>query len=148
MAYRIHIRLLEHGVDAQPTAAHVGHPLRSTSPGVCVTFPTEYHTNWQWWELINGSSAMMLDDLPPDLRPILQVIDTWFEARRLGLIFEVAVGEGKLLVCSMDIVHDLETRPAARQMRHSLLQYMASRDFAPKTIVKLDQIQRLFRRNG
>jgi hypothetical protein len=110
-----------------------------------VRFPTEYHTNWQWWELINGSSAMILDDLPPDLRPLVQVIDTWFEARRLGLVFEAAVGGGKLLVCSMDIAHNLDNRPVARQMRYTLLSYMASDTFDPEIPVDVGEIRGLFR---
>ncbi len=108
-------------------------------------FPTESHTNWQWWELINRSAPMVLNDLPSDLRPIVQVIDTWFEARRLGLVFEASVGKGRLLVCSVDIANDLGTRPVARQMRRSLLHYMASKDFVPRTEVKLDRIRGLFR---
>jgi hypothetical protein len=88
-----------------------------------------------------------MNDFPPSLRPIVQVIDTWFEARRLGLVFEAHVGTGKLLVCAMDITNDLERRHVARQMRRSLLEYMTSKDFAPKTVVKLDQIKGLFRRN-
>ena len=96
------------------------------------SFPTEYHTNWQWWELVHHASPLLLNDLPPDLRPIVQVIDTWFEARRLGLIIEAKVGEGQLLVCSMDITHDLKSRPVARQMRQSLLRYMASRELRQK----------------
>src|SRR5262249_8597176 len=65
-------------------------------------FPTEYHSNWKWWELIHGSAAMVLDHLPGALRPLVQPIDTWFENRRLGLLFEANVGGGRLVVCSMD----------------------------------------------
>ncbi|OUC07878.1 glycoside hydrolase, partial [Litorilinea aerophila] len=81
-------------------------------------FPTEYHSNWQWWELIHGAGAMVLDGLPPALRPLIQPIDTWFEARRLGLLFEARVHGGRLMVCSMDLRHDLEKRLVARQMWH------------------------------
>ncbi len=108
-------------------------------------FPTEYHTNWQWWELISRSAAMVLDELPPQLRPIVQVIDTWFEARRLGLIFEANVAGGKLLVCSIDLQHDLQGRPVARQMRHSLLEYMAGGQFDPRVEVSVEAIRRLVR---
>jgi hypothetical protein len=108
-------------------------------------FPTEYHTNWQWWELIRHSSAMTLDDMPPDLRPVVQVIDTWFEARRLGLVFEARVGGGKLLVTSMDLQSDLPNRAVARQMRRSLLGYVASDSFAPDVSVDLASVQALFR---
>ena len=34
------------------------------------SFPTEYHSNWQWWELIHGSAAMQMDALPADTAAI------------------------------------------------------------------------------
>ncbi|NOX53806.1 MAG: glycoside hydrolase [Planctomycetes bacterium] len=108
-------------------------------------FPTEFHSNWQWWELIHESGAMVLNDMPPRLRPIVQVIDTWFEARRLGLLFEANVDGGRLLVCSMDLSTDLAHRPVARQMRYSLLKYMASDAFSSEVEVSADQIHRLMR---
>ena len=27
-------------------------------------FPTEYHSNWQWWDPVSHSQAMILDDFP------------------------------------------------------------------------------------
>ena len=108
-------------------------------------FPTEYHSNWQWWELISRSGAMVLDDLPTGLRPIVQVVPDWFEPRRLGLVFEARVDSGRLLVCSIDLTNDLAQRPVARQMRRSLLRYMATEAFAPKHKLKVDQVRGLFR---
>jgi hypothetical protein len=112
---------------------------------VFASFPTEYHSNWQWWELIHGSAAMQLDTLPPALRPLVQPIDTWFENRRLGLLFEAKVGNGKLMVCSMDLATDLEQRLAARQMRQSLVAYMENEDFAPGVAVTVEQIRELLK---
>jgi hypothetical protein len=89
-------------------------------------FPTESHSNWQWWELVHGAAAMSLDHLSPDLRPLVQVIDTWFEARRLGLLYEACVGDGRLVVCSMDLQSDLDHRLVARQFRYSLARYLAA----------------------
>jgi hypothetical protein len=108
-------------------------------------FPTEYHSNWQWWELIHGAAAMQIDALPPALRPLVQPIDTWFEARRLALIFEAQVGAGKLMVCSMDLASDLEQRLVARQMRSSVLGYMQSDAFQPVQPVSAGQVQSLVR---
>ena len=110
-------------------------------------FPTESHTNWQWWELISRSGAMVLDDLPPKLRPIVQVIDTWFEARRLGLLFEARVSGGKLLVSSIDLESDLAHRPVARQLRRSLLKYMAGDEFQPEHEVAVERVRALFGRH-
>lgn len=108
-------------------------------------FPTEYHTNWQWWELIHGAAAMNLDQLPPQLRPIIQVIDDWFRNRRLGAIFEAKVGNGSLIACSMDLRNNLEQRPVARQMLHSLLRYMGSEQFSPQTAVTVADLAQLLK---
>jgi hypothetical protein len=94
-------------------------------------FPTEFHSNWQWWDPVMRSTAVCLDGQPPALRPIVQVVDNCVDNRRLALVFEARVGPGRLLVCSTDIVNDLATRPVARQLRHSLLDYIASPLFDP-----------------
>jgi hypothetical protein len=106
-------------------------------------FPTEFHSNWQWWYLVSRAGAMILDDLPPQLRPTVQVIDDWVTARRLGLVFEAKLGKGRLLVCSLDLHGDLDGNPVARQMLQSLLQYMAGDRFQPESEVTAAQIRGL-----
>jgi hypothetical protein len=108
---------------------------------VFASFPAEGWSNWQWWELVTGSAAMILNDLPPELRPLVQPIDTWFEARRLGLLFEVKCNGGKLMVCSMDLTNNLDRRIVARQLRRSLLDYMSSANFDPKVELSADRVQ-------
>ena len=111
-------------------------------------FPTDFHTNWQWWDVLHGAEAMVLETLPPELRPIVQPIDTWVRNLRLGLLFEARVGGGSLLVSSIDFKTDLEARPAARQLLYSLLRYVGGDGFAPRQTVGADDVRRLFRRNG
>ena len=101
-------------------------------------FPTDFFQDWQWNEIVTRAQGMMLDALPREVRPIVQVIDDWNTNRRLGLVWECRVGSGKLLVCSADLVKDLEKRPAARQLRESLLSYMAGKRFNPKVQVSKD----------
>jgi len=111
-------------------------------------FPTDYHSDWQWWELIHGAAAMILDGLPPKLRPLVQVIDDWFENRRLGLLWEAKVGAGRLMVCSMDLRSNLDQRLVARQLRRSLLDYMASDDFQPKVEVEAGWVEAIIESQG
>lgn len=106
-------------------------------------FPTEFHSNWQWWDLVTRSRFMILDDFPADFRPLVQVIDDWNTNRKLGLVFEAAVGGGKLLVTSIDLRTDLEDRPVARQMLASLLAYMGSDAFAPRAALSVEMIRAL-----
>ena len=109
-------------------------------------FPTEFHSNWQWWDLVTKSRFMILDEFPAELRPIVQVIDDWNTNRRLGIIFEARISKGKLLVSSIDLKNNLNERPVARQMLHSLLKYMESKTFAPKSSIDAKLIQSLFRK--
>jgi hypothetical protein len=105
-------------------------------------FPTEFHSNWQWWYLIHRAGALRLDLLPKGTEPIVRVIDDWFTARPLGLVVEGKVGAGKVIVCGFDLTRDADD-PVSKQMRASLLAYMDSGKFAPKTDFTADQIQSL-----
>jgi len=107
-------------------------------------FPTDFHSDWQWHDLVSRSVAMNLDALPSALRPIVQVVPDWNAPSREALVFEAAVGKGRLLVCSIDLSHSLDQRPAARQLRHGLLRYAAGSDFAPKHTVDVDLLRGLF----
>ncbi len=105
-------------------------------------FPTEEHTNWQWFPIIQQSHPMILDNLPHDYRPIVQVIDNIERNHRLGLVFEFAVGKGKLLVCMSDL-ECVQEYPEGRQFYHSLLRYMQGEDFQPKTPIKWPELQQM-----
>ncbi|WP_022873006.1 sugar-binding domain-containing protein [Nesterenkonia alba] len=102
-------------------------------------FPTRGSTDWQWWELLHGATAMRLEGLPQSLRPLVQPIDTWFEARRLGALFEARIGAGRLVVTSLNIAPG-QGRLAAQQFRRSLLAYMAGPQFDPQTTLDADQL--------
>jgi len=107
-------------------------------------FPTAFHSNWQWWDLMHDGRPFILTAFR-DLQPVVQVIDDWVTARKLGLVFEARVGRGTLLACSSDLVTDLDQRPVARQLRSSLLSYMHSASFAPETPLTETQLQTLVR---
>lgn len=95
------------------------------------SFPSEFWQDWQWEQIVTKARAVVLDRLPGTLKLIVQSIDDMNSCRRMGLIFEARVGRGKLLVCSADLDSALESRPAARQLRRSLLEYVASPAFGP-----------------
>ena len=94
-------------------------------------FPTEFHTDWQWYDLLNHSQALILDDTPAAFRPLVQIIDNFARNHKLGSVFETRVGPGRLLVCAFDLSDNLEKRPAARQFAESLYAYLDSDDFHP-----------------
>jgi hypothetical protein len=105
-------------------------------------FPTEYHANWQWWYLIHRAGALRLDVLPPQVEPIVRVIDDWFTARPLALVLEGKVGVGKIMICGFDLTADA-TDPVSQQMRASLTDYMVSKKFKPQIELTPDQVRSL-----
>ena len=106
-------------------------------------FPTEEHTNWQWFPVLKASRPMILDALQ-GYKPIVQVIDNVERNQRLGLVFEFAVGKGKLLVCCSDLESTLEY-PEGRQFYKALLDYMRSDDFKPSVSIDKNDLVALFR---
>jgi hypothetical protein len=94
-------------------------------------FPTDSFSDWQWMEIVRNARAVNLDRLPRNLQPVVQPVDDWNRNYKLGMIFEAKVGRGKLLVSSADLENDLDTRIVARQLRKSILDYMASKQFNP-----------------
>ena len=136
-------------------------------------FPTEEHSNWQWADLLghftaansfrvagapeemalemertasdvcHRSKAILLDETPSEFRPILQVIDNYDRNAKLGTIFEVKAGNGKLLVCAMDLETDAANRPAARQLMQSLMNYVAGEKFMPKDEFSFELLEKL-----
>ena len=107
-------------------------------------FPTDGYSNWQWWYPITQGAAMILDGLPRELRPTVQVVDDWFTARKLALVFEARVGKGRLLVTSIDLDAAV-LDPVRRQLRASLLDYAASPRFQPAVDVTPEAISGLFK---
>lgn len=93
-------------------------------------FPTECHTNWQWFPIIKQSHPLILDNMPQSYLPIVQVIDNIERNHKLGLIMEFAIGKGKLLMCMSDLRKTTEY-PEAKQLYRSILEYMHSDKFVP-----------------
>lgn len=108
-------------------------------------FPTEAHSDYQWWYVLRlAKKPLSLEGQPPELRPVVQIIDDWFTARRLGLVVEARLGKGRVLVCAPD----LQNAPAAdfvsAQLRASLIDYMKSPRFAPRVTLAPADFAKMF----
>ena len=107
-------------------------------------FPTDDHSDLQWWELLNKAQVMQFTDFPADFQPLVQSIDTWFVSRKIGMLFECNIGKGRLVMTTMDITNNLDTRLVARQMRESIISYMQSDSFQPQWTLDVQLIKDLF----
>lgn len=109
-------------------------------------FPTDNWTDLQWWELVNRAQCMMTDHIPGEFSSIVQPIDTWFLSRRLSTLFEARVGEGRLIMTSLDLRSRLNDRPVARELMQAIMTYMQSEDFRPSQTVTVEQIETIYNR--
>ena len=91
---------------------------------------------------------MNLMELPLDYQSPIQPIDTWHISRKLGMLVEAKVLNGKLLMTTMDITSRLDQRVVARQMRQAILRYMQSEDFNPSITLSPEVITDFFTRQA
>ena len=108
-------------------------------------FPTEYHSNWQWWDAMSHADAINLNTLPAELKPIVRIIDDWVSNRRLALLVEAKVGKGKILISGVDLVNNLKNRPEAVQLKASLINYLNGELFNPTVELKAEQIKKIIK---
>ena len=107
-------------------------------------FPTDSYADLQWWEIVNRAQVMQFTDFPKGFQPLIQSIDTWFVNRKIGMLFEAKVGQGRLIVCSADLQNNLQNRPVARQLLISIVNYMNSNKFRPEFTVDPARVSDLF----
>ncbi len=107
-------------------------------------FPTDAYSNWQWWNLIQGSKTIILNDTPAGFRPLIQVIDNFARNYKLGNVFEARVGKGSLLVCSLNLTD--EKLPETAAFLKSLYNYVGSNSFSPVQELDLRTLDKILSR--
>ena len=86
-------------------------------------FPTDFHSDYQWRELLFRGVNVVLDD-DSDAALIVQGIDNVTRNHRLGVIWEKRRGAGHLVVSAIDLAACADL-PEARALRRSLLTYLS-----------------------
>lgn len=106
-------------------------------------FPTDGHTDWQWWNLTTQSRTLVVDSFYQEIDPIIECVDNFANNRRLSTLFETNCEGGKLMVCSMDLLNNHADSPETRQLLYSLIEYMKSDAFVPSQSIAFEKIQSL-----
>ncbi len=105
-------------------------------------FPTEFHSNWQWWHLVKNCKPVILDETPADYKPLVQTIDNFERNHKLGMIFETKYGKGSALICAIDLLN-LQDKPEARQLYYSMLSYVNSGKFSPQKEISREILNKI-----
>jgi hypothetical protein len=101
-------------------------------------FPHRDFCEEQFYGLMQTGTAVDRDKLPKDLTPEIWGISVArrevIEMSQMALLFSGRLEKGKILVCTFDLLGNLnEKHPEAFGLLQALLDYAASEKFAPKT---------------
>jgi hypothetical protein len=127
----------------QPSPGTMG-ILVNPSHALFHDFPSESHSDWQWWIIAKNSRPFILDNTKAGYIPIVQVIDNFERNYKLGILFEFTVGKGKLLISTTNIDAIL-TKPEGRQYYQAILNYASSENFKPTAEISISDLQKMFK---
>ncbi len=105
-------------------------------------FPTECHSNWQWWSIVRNARPLILNATRHEYKPLIQVVDNVERNHKLGLLFEFAVDKGKVLVCMSDL-EAIRNTPEGQQFSNTILSYMKSGEFSPTERITSQQLHQI-----
>ena len=106
-------------------------------------FPTQSHSNWQWWPIVRNARPLIANNFAGRLHPIVESIDNVERVHFLPTIFEIKAGKGSLLVCMSDLRNNLQYKEN-RQLYAALLHYVQSDEFNPTDKLSTEELQQLF----
>ena len=103
-------------------------------------FPHDGFADWQCFRMMEDSHAVVFDALPWPFEPIIEFISPFKRAQKLAGIFELAVGTGRLLVCSLCLRPD---DPAGAWLSDRLMRYVQGPRFEPRDRIDPESLARV-----
>ena len=146
-----------HFKSANAELSTLGYSIRADHPALR-GFPTEDWADWQWYNLVEGGVKHGIADLAgacvprdgggrgatalPDFDPIVQPVPDLHYSTLMGMLFELKVGKGRLMVCGLNLSD--KSLPEVCAVRKSILAYMESKDFNPAVSIEMDKFKEAF----
>lgn len=107
-------------------------------------FPHEGFCDWQFAPMFKDGGAVVFNELDIGFRPIVEIVSTYKMIRKQAGIFELAIGRGGMLVCTMNVSGD---DPASKALYGCMVKYLASGEFAPQVKVTSAQMLKIMENN-
>lgn len=118
----------------------MGQLIDNTHP-LFADFPTEFHTNWQWWPMASQRAVI----LPKRYKAIIAEMDSYAYLRPMAQLFECRCGNGRLLFSSLGL-QNLQQYPEARALLDSIYRYLSSPEFDPDQVIEKEVIASLVKK--
>ncbi len=106
---------------------------------IFLRFPTESHTNWQWWPMATRRAVAV----PEGFVPIVRTLDSFATLRPLAQLFECRVGKGRLVFSAFGL-RELIRWPECAALLGAIYDYMASGAFQPEQVLAPEDIGKMF----
>jgi hypothetical protein len=126
------------GWDPSDPAGHVGTTFDPQHPALR-SMPSEGWCDVQFYDLIQGGKAILLDKAGVAAEPIVRMIDVPQRLARKAYLFEVKVGPGRLLVSGFNFSAAAPAGdPAATYFLDELIRYVLSDEFQPHSSMPIE----------
>lgn len=132
---------------------NIGKPVSPGTLGYCIDpdysefadtlmsyFPSETHSDWQWWTIAKNSRPIILDNAQMKVNPAIYVIDNVDRSHKLSTLFEISVGKGHLLVSTTNL-DAIQDKPEGRQYMRMLQHFINYYKDKPATSNNVDMRQ-------
>lgn len=106
-----------------------------TQHPIFASFPTQKHTNWQWWCMATQRAVI----LPRAYRAIVTEMDSYAYLRPMAQLIEWRCGKGKVLLSTFGL-HNLQQYPEARALQDSIYRYLASGQCEPEQTITIEEL--------
>ena len=157
-----------HFKSANAELSTLGYCVRADHPALR-GFPTEDWADWQWYNLVEGGVKHGIADLVwsrvprgckpvgsrvprdrggrgatalPDFDPIVMPVPDLHYSTPMGMLFELKVGDGRLMVCGLNLSD--KSLPEVSAMRTSIFSYMESEEFNPAASIEMEKFKETF----
>ena len=114
--------------------------LIDTEHPIFKEFPTDFHTDWQWWIMATKRAVI----LPHPMKTIITEMDSYAFLRPMAQMIEFRCLKGKVLLSTMEL-HKSQQYPEVRELQASIYTYLSGENFEPAEEITEEELSMLVR---
>lgn len=114
--------------------------LIDTEHPIFKEFPTDLHTDWQWWIMATKRAVI----LPHPMKMIITEMDSYAFLRPMAQLIEFRCLKGKVLLSTMEL-HKSQQYPEARALQAAIYTYLSGENFEPAEELTEEELSTLVR---
>lgn len=114
--------------------------LIDTEHPIFKEFPTDFHTDWQWWIMATKRAVI----LPHPMKTIITEMDSYAFLRPMAQMIEFRCLKGKVLLSTMEL-HKSQQYPEVRALQASIYTYLSGENFEPEEEITEEELSMLVR---